>query len=227
MSLLSNFFLNYTYLGGAMLYAIPFLILFLYKKDCRKGMLYVGTLAGLAAFLYSHISVSDYWNPNFIFEWFPLEDFLYGFFFGGFVSECADIFIKHKFKKNKNRKRYLLLFTLFIPLIIFVGMNILGFNSIIILLFFTVIISIASVFFNHRIIYLQLLSGFIGLVLTFVIFQILLYFNPEFTVTSWNLENISGIFYFGIPLEEYLFAFMGGFCITHLYEMVVGKDVKF
>jgi hypothetical protein len=30
---------------------------------------------------------------------------------------------------------------------------------------------------------------------------------------------------YGIPLEEYLFAFIFGFGIAHFYELVEGKDV--
>ncbi len=126
-------------------------------------MSYVGLMTGVAAFLFSHISLEDYWHPQFLIPNFPIEDFIYGFFFGGFVSECADLFIKHKFKKNHNRKIYLYSFTILSPLITFLFINIFSLNSIIVLLFLTLVISMASFIFNHKIIYLQFLSGVIGL----------------------------------------------------------------
>ena len=222
-----GFLYAHLYFVGTLICAIPFLILYLYKKECRKGMLYVGLFCGISAFLYSHISVYDYWHPNFIWKSFPIEDFLYGFFTGGFVSECADLFIKHKFKKNNNRKRYLLLFTLIAPAIIFLGINVLKFNSIIILFIFTIIISTASIIFNHKIINLQIVSGLVALLSTTFVFQILLLIDSDFIVNNWKLENLSGIMFLGVPLEEYVFGFMLGFCFTHFYEMVVGKDVTF
>lgn len=221
------FLQNHLYFLGALLFSIPFIILFLYKKECRKGMIYVGLMSGLAAFGFSNISVSDYWHPAFIFKWFPFEDFLYGFFFGGFVSEASDIFLKYKFHKNKNRKRYLIIFTILAPCIIFVGINLLKINSIFILLFLTTIIAIASFIFNHKIIRLQVLSGILGVALTFIVFKILIYISPNFIIENWKIENITGLLYFGIPIEEYLFAFMFAFCITHFYEVIAGKDVKF
>lgn len=227
LNFLVNFFREYTYLYGAILFGIPFLILYLYKKDSRSGMIHVGLMTGLAAFIFSHISIADYWHPKFLIPNVPLEDFIYGFFFGGFVSECADIFIKHKFKKVKSRKIFLYSLFFISPIITFVFINIFQLNSILVLFLLTLIISIASIFFNYKIIYLQFLSGLVGLFVTFIVFKLLLLINPLFIVENWSLEKISGILISGIPLEEYLFAFMLGFCITHFYEMISGKDVKF
>lgn len=224
---LIEYIMLHLYFLGTLIASIPFFILFYFKKECRKGMVLTGTFAGVAAFLFSHISVYDYWHPVFMISWLPIEDFLYGFFFGGFVSECADIFLKHKFKKNNNRKVYLLSFTFISPVITYVGVNVFHLNSIIILFIFAIIIAFFSFVFNHHIIRLQLLSGLIALLVTFIIFQILLLIDPHFILNSWKLHNLSGIILFKIPIEEYIFAFLLGFCITHFYEIVIGKDVRF
>jgi len=98
-------------------------------------MLLTGLFIGIGAVIIQHLyAILDYWNPVYIFAKFPLEDFYYGFIFGGISSELHEIILR---KKNSLKKVYpthkkivifLFLFCFF-SFIFFV--NILKLNSII------------------------------------------------------------------------------------------------
>ena len=188
-------------------------------------MLEVGILVGLTAFFFSPFSVRDYWHPEFIFPSFPIEDFMYGFLYGGFLSEAVDLFLSHRIRRHKSRLIYLIFSVVCFTLLFYIMVKILLLNSIWFLLLFGFVIGMSSLMFNRKIFKYQVLSGIIGLVLAIIIFQILLFINPNFIIESWKIENLTGILWLGIPLEEHLFAFIFGFGICHFYEVIAGKDI--
>ena len=223
---IGHFLSVHLYFLGTLFLSIPFFVLFYLKPKSRQAMLFVGFMCGTTAFIFSDYSVRDYWNPIFVFKSFPFEDFLYGFFFGGFSSECADLFLNHKFIRHKNRLYYLVASMFIFILLTFLFIKILKFNSIVVLLIFALITGLVSLMYNHKILIFQIVSAVIATTLSFLAFQILILIDPNFIANSWKLQNLSGYLFLGIPFEEYLFAFLFGFCITHFFEMVKGLDVK-
>lgn len=151
---------------------------------------------------------------------------MYGFLYGGFLSESVDLFLSHKIRRHKARLVYLVFSVMCFTLLFYVMVKVLDLNSIWFLLVFGFIIGLSSLLFNTKIFKYQVLSGFIGLLLALVIFKILLFINPNFIIESWKLDNLTGILISGIPLEEYLFAFIFGFGICHFYDVISGKDIE-
>ncbi len=60
------------------------------------------------------------------------------------------------------------------------------------------------------------------MILTGIMFVILHIWYPDIFINHWMLENLSGIFIIGIPLEEFLFAFSVGFTGSNVYEFFFG-----
>jgi nitrate/nitrite transporter NarK len=61
--MLFDFLQFHLYFFGAILYSIPFLLLFISRKESRKEMLIVGMICGFAGLFLSKYALQDYWNP--------------------------------------------------------------------------------------------------------------------------------------------------------------------
>jgi hypothetical protein len=61
-------------------------------------------------------------------------------------------------------------------------------------------------------------GGFLFTLLYFLYFGSILPFYPQYVDLYWNLDNLTGILVFGIPMEELWFAFTFGMYWSGLYE---------
>jgi hypothetical protein len=59
-------------------------------------------------------------------------------------------------------------------------------------------------------------------VLYFLMFRIVLFLYPEFIQRYYTIKNLLGIYVFGIPIEELLFAAAGGAVWSVAYEYLHG-----
>ena len=69
-----------------------------------------------------------------------------------------------------------------------------------------------------------MLSGIFLLIITFIWQSIVLLIYPNAIIDIWVLENLSGIFVNGIPIEELIFAFSLGFGASCFYELIMGYE---
>lgn len=189
-------------------------------------MLTVGALFGVAAvFIGQFYALNDYWNPPYIFSaHLPLEDFLYGFFISGITA----VFHKKIFKPSRYFKtsRKLFMFGI-LPLLttifcFFFTVNILGLNSIIAHIIPPAVVGIVIVSLYPHLLTPIFTSSIFAVLLTFLLFQSLLFLYPNVIANFWMLENLSGILWFEIPVEEYVFAAVLGFSVPFFYEVITG-----
>lgn len=224
MDSILTFSSTYLYFIGALLYGIPFFALFLKRKESRKEMLIVGLICGLAGIVLSQYALVDYWHPKYLFEGIPLEDFIYAFFFGGFASECADIFYKHRIKKHKKRFRIIFVIFLFCLFTFSLLLHFYKVNSIVMHFLPLLFAGLLSIAINLKNMKIQIVSGLITLFVTLLIFSILLLIDNNFFTDNWYWENLSGHSYYSIPIEEYIFAFLMGFGLASFYKVTEGLD---
>ncbi|MFA5132102.1 MAG: lycopene cyclase domain-containing protein [Candidatus Paceibacterota bacterium] len=220
-----SFLVTHPYFTSTLI-LIPFWVtLFITRKESRAEMLTMGKYLGLCGFILSSTSLRDYWHPAFIFGPFHMEEILYGFLFGGVCVEVAKIFFKEKYRHHPRRLSFLF-FTIIISYVMLkVGITYLQINSIYIYCIVLVFMGLACYTLDRKILPLQLTSGLLALILTFTVFKIALLVSPNFIHDTWKLENISGVLFSGIPLEEYIFAFLLGFGGSSYYETYEGIDV--
>jgi len=216
------------YLWGSLLLLPLWIYSFVNHKGCRKEMIICGTLFGFAAILIAHnYAIHDYWSPPYIFNnVFYLEDFIYGFLFGGIAAEIFEITFGFKeTKQNKKKKTFLLpIFLAITVLSFFLFVNLLGWNSIVAHIVPPLIIGLFCIFLRRDFLLPTILSGIIMLVITFLWQSLILAIYPNAIIDFWMIENLSGIFINGIPIEELIFAFALGFGASCFYELVMGYE---
>ncbi len=216
---------NTMYLWGSLL-LIPFWLYTFIKseKDSRKEIIICGILFGIAAvYIGEKYALHDYWQPNYLFSFFHFEDFLYGFFFGGIAAEIGQVVLKYKDeKRSEGRYLYFILF-LVITIITFQVIEFLEINSIYLHIIPPFIIGLICILIDKNNFNVALVSGLLALLITIIFQNIILLIYPEVFSDVWLLENLSGLFFLRIPIEELLFGFSLGFGASCFYELAMGR----
>lgn len=221
---------KFSYLVGTVIFFIPWLILFIHRKDVRQEMLFMGTLFALGSALSAYLWWTiDWWHPPTITETrVGIEDLLLGFSNGGIAAVLyEEIFRKRLYIRSKNSHKFgleiLLLLFFFIISVLFWIFHLTSF----------VASSIGMVILGIILIYLRrdlFISSFInGLLMTLVsmpVYFILIFVSPGWIERVWDFQKISGIMVAGIPAEDLIFYFLFGFLIAPLYEYWKGEYLR-
>ena len=192
----------------------------------------------IIAFLVEPFLLLDYWSPKYLLHhWFfngyqmgSLEDFLYGFFLGGIAAVIYEEVFGKRFIKRRDRRyswRWFTIpfFVIGIPLFLF---PILTFkiNSMY-AAFISICFCVAfSIYFRRDLLIDSLASG---LLMGSIYLAIILLFSalfPGILNAQWKLQNLSGIFILGIPIEEPAHAFALGALLGPFYEFFAGLKFR-
>lgn len=221
---------HYFYLWGVLLIVPIWLYIFISRRRSRQEMVYMGLLFGLAAAVIARVyALSDYWNPPYLFgSAFNVEDFLYGFFYGGIATELYEAIISREDSDRKSAKHYWLLALLFLVTLLsfIVLVDIFHFNSILAHIVPPIVAGVCTAMLRQDLIGKAVLSGFALVIFTTAWYSVLLWIFPHAIEQSWRLENLSGVLLLDIPLEEYIFAFSLGFGGSFFYEAVTGRRLR-
>lgn len=230
---------------GVFIFAFIWLIGFLLREDLRKPMIWSG-LVYATLLLTVHIMwlisknfidfgpniVTGYWNPDTFFDLsrrtggLGIEDILFMFFVGGISLYLYELIFKRKIKFKINYKHHIRVF-----IILLISFFIFGAIFKLALIYVLIISSFigALVIWIERkdLIKQSLYGGMIFLIvyiLGFFIFNIIF---SDFIMQTYNLNNLLGLIYLGVPIEEYLYALSFGLLWTPIYEYEhEAKDVK-
>ncbi len=229
MDFLVKFSTTYTYFVGVIILFFVWSIVFLKKGINRREMILGGLVFGVAAVLIGmKYATHDYWSPQYLFPSIHIEDFLYGFLFGGVCTQIYFFFFKVRERTTQKHHPFFVIMAFIIFIFSFIFLTgIMKLNSIVAHIIPPLLIGLYIIYKNHRYVKIQIWSGFFAAIITFVTFKILIFINPIFVINTWYLHNLTGIIISGIPLEEYLFAFSAGFGTSLFYEFVTGKELIF
>ncbi len=232
----------YEYLIGVLTLAgLVWLIAFFYRSDLIRKMVWSGivcTVILTIAFIILRILfflglndssiVPDYWNPDTLFNLgritggYAIEDVLFTFLFGGLAGFIYEYFTKKevKIKKTKRHNKK--------ALIAFIVAGGLFYSLFDINIIYSLIVggavSTSIIWIDRRdLIKHSLYGGSSFLVIYFLAFLLFNTIFPGFISTVYNLQDISGILIFGVPLEELLFAIIFGSNWSPVYEYWYGK----
>ena len=192
-------------------------------------MFFMGFIFGVGAVLIGRFyALHDYWNPHYLFgNNFPVEDFLYGLFFGGIVSSVSDYFFRPTGYKTEKPHLVYAVIGLFITIgAFYLLVDVFNFNSIWAHILPPFLVGLVILFRYGYLWKYMFLSAFVSLVITFVLFQALLFIDPLAIQKIWILENLTGLMFWRIPFEEYVFAASLGFGASFFYEILTGKIPK-
>lgn len=199
-------------------------------------MLAVGIIGIITSFT-DILYIPEYWNPNFFFEPLPisslglhitLEDTLFGFFLAG-VAASTYFFIEGGTmrKMPHKHKHFILAFVMFA--ILFFGLEKIFPQWTIYNHIFAFFVAAAAVIVQRPDLTRQiLLSGLFVTIYYFGIFKLMDVLTGDFLkATSYNLENLSGHYFWGVPIEEILFPLGVGMFGSVIYEYMLNlKTVK-
>lgn len=204
------------------------LIIFIFNKRSKKEMFYV-SLFTMPFGLTEPLFVPEYWNPPSLFNLatktgFDIESLIFSFAIGGIGAILYNILFdvnqkKMSKKEIKNKKYKLHLFGLFSPIIIFLPLQIFSnLNPIYSAGIAMFVGAIATLFCRTDLKEKIILSGILFLGLYFIFFLLFNLVYPYAIEEFWNLEELTGILIFGVPLEEMFFAFTFGLMWGSIYE---------
>lgn len=228
--------MNNPWLTFSSIFLLVWLIIFLFKKELRKEMFYVG-LFTMPFGLTEPLFVPEYWNPPSLFNLaaktgFDIESLIFSFAIGGIGAVIYGMFFKIKYKKMSkheihNKRHMFHLLTLIFPIIVFIFLYFLtSLNPIYSASIAMFIGTLLTLYCRPDLKKNIFISGlmFFFLYLIFFFFFNLIY--PELVKEIWNLSAISGILILGVPMEELLFAFTFGMLWGSVYEHIKWYKVK-
>jgi hypothetical protein len=222
---------DYSYLVGAVIFWVAWIGCFILGKTYRSHIRW-GTLVASPMALTSLLFVPQYWMPPSLFDLdhkirVGIEDFLWAAAVGGIAAVVGEIFLRERLasiRRSRHRRHY----TPFILLAgVFVGLEVWHpqktmENTIISFAIGALVVG----YLRRDLIPLMLIGTIVFTVLYFVLFLCVLALYPEFVQRYYNLPNLLGVFAFGVPIEELLFAATGGAIWSVAYEYVFGYRLE-
>ena len=207
----------YVYLLASLIIFPAWLILFIIRKSNRWSIISVGLYLRFLVIPLDFFWFKDYYQPL---KYLSLATLLYQetifyFLLGGIVPAIYII------PQNPNHKFKLINFIL--TTVIIIGSMLmftqgLKLNSTYSIDIGLVITALMILYLKPELIKKSILSAFSMMIIAIIGYKILLMIFPNLFNDWWVLKNISGIFLFGIPLEEIIGFFLFGLSFGPIYD---------
>lgn len=211
---------NFVYLVGTFPLLVMWLIIFFWRKDLRKEILWFSIPMSFMSMITSYIWWTvDWWQPLTVWGTkIGVEDFIVGFTSGGLMAVLYEVIFKKKLYKRKtsikNTDKSLLLFLL-VQLMcwFFYGIGLTSFLSSSISL---IVGSILMLLSRRDLITNALASGVLMTVAVLPSYYVIILINSQWVDRTYSM--LSGLRVTGIPIEELVFWFLVGFLFGPFYE---------
>jgi hypothetical protein len=172
--------------------------------------------------------VPEYWNPPSLFELaqrtgFDIESIVFSFAIGGIAAVLYNIILHKRMEVLSPAERHqwrhrLHRWALAAPFVLFPVLYFLPWNPVYAGIAAMVLGAIAAVLCRPDLTSNTLVGGILFLALYTVFLLGLKWSAPGYIEQVWNLEALSGVLIYGLPLEELLFGFSFGLVWTGIYE---------
>ncbi len=205
------------------------ILIYVTRIDLRYKLIRTGFIFGIASVILGLLFTHDYWNPSYLISpFFPFEDFLYGIVFGGLTTVIYQYIFNVKFlnKTTPSSRKMTLTLGLICILIMFISVSLLNVNSIYGQIACLLFVGIYTLIKRKDLLKHMLLSGVVVTLFTFIWQKIILLIYPNAVTDFWETESLLNIFYWGVPLEELLFAFFIGLSGSLYFEFSRGFKTK-
>ncbi len=218
---------HYVWLLWSSAFLVPWIALYLAAPRLRRVM-WRASLATAVFGLTQPIFVPGYWLPPSLFDLaqrtrFDVESVIFSFAIGGVgvvlynaltQTHLAPVPVATQSEPLHRFHRIALL----VPVIAFVPLALLPWNSIYAAVVALILGSAASVICRPSLVKKTLTGGalFLGFYAVFMVGLVL--FAPGYIGQVWNLPALSGVLVYGIPFEEFLFGASFGLYWSGAYE---------
>jgi hypothetical protein len=225
----ANFFLPYFI--GSLYFLIIWLVLFFFNKNDRKEQWIMSLFGVVLGPIAQEMHLVDWWNPQFFHDsLIHIEDIIFGFSVVGISGIIYDvIFVKklRKLKKLRVKTSYFLTSFIIAVFSLFGLFFIFGIASFITNIIAALIMFVFITIKRHDLVSSMLITGVILTLISIPAYLIGLAIDPNWITSQWYLDNLSGVMFIGIPVEEFAWFFTVGIGASALYEFAYGiKLVK-
>jgi len=223
---------NSTYLIAALITLAGWLVLYWRRKDLRKEMLAMSILFSIIGiFMEAFFWVRDWWRPPLITNTLiGIEDVIFAFGIAGVSAVLYEEIFKKRLSKKKieeshHGKHLLLVGGLFL-VIVGVSHFVLELTSATTWIFAITAPILVMWYLRRDLIANSIATGIILTLMAFVIFAILNLIEPGFVYSWWLFDNLSGIVFLGVPLEDIIWFFTAGAFMGPFYEFWQRRGLK-
>jgi hypothetical protein len=207
------------------LLVLPFFLIALFHPDYRKPSFWTAVACIPAGVIGEFWLIPDYWDPQYFFPlvsdpWrFGLEDIIITGAFAGISAAVFEFFAKKRGLPGAPPISVRTFFAmggygLFGCIIMIIGFHVLDLAAIYALFLsigVTLIVMIRSCSFCFQIMVLP--AGALAVIYTAILIAVFSPLYPNVFGTVWNLPNTWGVFFYGVPAEELVWAFLtAGYC---------------
>ena len=202
-------------------FAIIWILLFLWRKDTKKEILFFSIISGFAGLLADIIYTIDWWHPvTLTGTRVGPEAFLAGFMIGGIAAVIYEDVFKKKVRIRKEPKSNLkIIYMIGLALILFFGsFFLLKTNSLISTILAFTIPTIIMWIKRKDLILDSLASGVLMLITASIVYTFLNIVTPGWIQAFWVFENTPNIIFLNLPLDDIYCYFLIGAYIGPLYE---------
>jgi len=225
---------QYVWLVWALLFLIPWIVLFIVFPTRRKTMWRI-SLATTPFGLTEPLFVPEYWNPPTLFDLaqrtgFDLESLIFVFGISGVGSVLYSILAHRSDVGVPEPEKHLPLHrhhykALFSPVVVFLALYFLPWNPIYPAITAMAVGAMATIACRPDLKAKTWIGGLLFLIYYSVFFIALIVSAPGYIESVWNLTTLTGIQLLGIPLEELLFAFTFGMYWAGVYEHLMWRQL--
>ena len=219
---------TYAYLSLSVALSLVWVTVHVLRHDLNASMLRVSLYTGLLG-LTEPLFVPRYWNPFTLFDLahrtgFDLESLLFAFSIGG-IAFAGYEFLFHvgpvesiAAERDQGLHRQHTLAILSAPALFGILSVTTRLNPIYLSALALVAGFFATLYCRRDLWVKMIVSGGLFFAIYFFVFVLFNLAFPGYVVAVWNLKAISGIRWFGVPLEELMFAFTFGLYWSSVYE---------
>lgn len=228
---------HYVWLVWSSAFLVSWLLLFFAFDQHRSQMLWTSVL--MAPFgLTEPLFVPEYWNPPSLFELaqrtgFDIESIIFSFAIGGIGSVLYNIITRRRLEplqpgdRHQARGRWHR-WALAAPFALFPLLYFLPWNVIYAVIAAMIAGAIAVAWCRPDLKPNTLAGGMLFLAIYTIFLLGLKWSAPGYIEQVWNLEALSGVLVYGLPIEELLFGFAFGLVWTGMYEhFTSNRGVRF
>ncbi len=225
---------QYTYLVGVLAACVIWLIAFILHKEYREKLLWMSTyciVLGVVAQYYWY--TADWWAPQTITNTrVGIEDVLLSFSTGGLALFGYDMLFNKKF--DSRFKKYtvkvviqkVVEFLGLIALCMFVLYEVLEIKSYLSNIISFLIVGGYMIWQRPDIKKDMFSTGILAVVISIPVYFLINIISPGWIEITWFHENLTNIFYLGIPIEDLIWYFAFGFVLAGLYQFVFNERLK-
>ncbi|MDO8514838.1 MAG: lycopene cyclase domain-containing protein [bacterium] len=225
---------TYAYTLLVCFFTLVWVILFIIRKDLRREMFIMSLLAAPLGPFGDFFYQRDYYLlPILNGHYWWIYSLACGFVYGGVAAVLYETLLKehHRIQRGIRKKQgrhYWWFWAVFLGggAFMYVGTFLLQINSIYVS-FCVMFLGALWIGYQRKDLLVEAVgSGLALMAVTTVFYLVLQLVFPGIFETQWNIASLSGLFILGIPVEEYVWAFMWGLITGPAYEYVMAIKMR-